>query len=288
MIATGYPTLITEIMGGGRAWTIPSQVALRDDDAVYAQCVNLAMDESSRLLIAHGLGLMVPTGSTLLGVRDELKIVASGAGVYMIVAQLAWQESGVWVYSSTNQVVAPVEVPTTEGSMVLGAEDDLWGGVPSLAVARDLTFGLAIQFINSNASARTVGINRHVRELAYTPPEPVSGGSGNYAPILTSPLMVDFDPATEAAEIAQNVRTIMATPLRSSPLYRAFGVSTEALDRPMPAAIQLLEAELIRAIELWEPRVRVTAISWAGSNLDGTLTPTVRLSVISTGQTVTL
>lgn len=88
---------------------------------------------------------------------------------------------------------------------------------------------------------------------------------------------VNFAPASTAEEILQNVRTILATPVYSVPLDRAFGVNAELLDLPLPVAKAKLTAEIVQAIQKSEPRVEVTRVSFTGEAIAGRLQPTVRL-----------
>jgi hypothetical protein len=66
---------------------------------------------------------------------------------------------------------------------------------------------------------------------------------------------------TAAAEVLQNVATILATPKGSVPLYREFGVSMEAIDRPIPVAKTLLIAQVTEAVEEFEPRAKVVKVT---------------------------
>lgn len=88
---------------------------------------------------------------------------------------------------------------------------------------------------------------------------------------------VNFAPATVVEEILQNVRTILATPVYSVPLNRAFGVNAELLDLPLPVARSRLAAEIVQAVQKFEPRVEVTQVLFTGDALTGKLQPTVRL-----------
>lgn len=88
---------------------------------------------------------------------------------------------------------------------------------------------------------------------------------------------VNFAPATTAEEIFQNVRIILATPVYSVPLDRSFGVNAELLDLPMPVSRAKLSAEIVQAIQKFEPRVEVTRVSFTGEPINGKLQPTVRL-----------
>ncbi len=94
---------------------------------------------------------------------------------------------------------------------------------------------------------------------------------------MTAPAAVNFAPATTEEEILQNVRTILATPVYSVPLDRAFGVNAELLDLPMPVSRAKLTAEIVAAIRKFEPRVEVVKVSFAGDAIAGRLQPTVRL-----------
>lgn len=93
---------------------------------------------------------------------------------------------------------------------------------------------------------------------------------------------VSFMPGNEAEEILQNVRTILTTPKYSVPLDRTFGLSTTMLDAPIPVAQARLTAEIISAIHLYEPRVRVTKVLYQGDAMDGVIRPTVRVRIVGT------
>ncbi|MDR1978308.1 MAG: GPW/gp25 family protein [Synergistaceae bacterium] len=89
---------------------------------------------------------------------------------------------------------------------------------------------------------------------------------------------IDFAPANVVAEIMQNVRIIFTTMKYSVPLDRLFGVDAVMLDRPMPKAMAALQAEIVAAIHRYEPRCRVTKVSFDG-DLDGRLVPKVRIKI---------
>lgn len=94
---------------------------------------------------------------------------------------------------------------------------------------------------------------------------------------MSTPTAVNFAPATTIEEILQNVRTILATPVYSVPLDRAFGVNAELLDLPMPVSRAKLAAEIVQAVQKFEPRAEVTKVLFAGDAAVGQLLPTVRL-----------
>ena len=80
------------------------------------------------------------------------------------------------------------------------------------------------------------------------------------------------------AEVIQTVRTICATTKYSVPLDRRFGLNAVMLDAPTPKAMAALQAEIIMAIRKYEPRARVTQVSFEG-DMDGKLIPKVRVRI---------
>lgn len=90
---------------------------------------------------------------------------------------------------------------------------------------------------------------------------------------------IDFAPATERAEILQNVATILATPRFSVPYDRRFGIYPDYLDGPLPVAQARASADIIDAIHRLEPRCRVVSVSFTGDAADGTMAPRVRVSI---------
>lgn len=89
---------------------------------------------------------------------------------------------------------------------------------------------------------------------------------------------IDFAPQNVVVEILQNVRTIFTTMKYSVPLDRLFGVNAVMLDKPMPKAMAALQAEIVMAIHRYEPRCRITQVSFEG-DLDGKLVPKVRIKI---------
>lgn len=93
---------------------------------------------------------------------------------------------------------------------------------------------------------------------------------------------INFSPDT-LTEILQNVQTILSTPKYSVPLDRDFGIDVTMLDEPLPVAQARLTAEIIEAVQRWEPRVQVTKVSYDGDfadGMDGILRPRVRVRII--------
>lgn len=95
---------------------------------------------------------------------------------------------------------------------------------------------------------------------------------------------IDFAPSTEVEEILQNVRTILSTRIGTVPLHRDFGLTWEHIDKPYQVARSLMQAEIIDAIEEYEPRARIKSVTFndnAADAMEGLLKPRV---VISTGE----
>jgi phage baseplate assembly protein W len=91
---------------------------------------------------------------------------------------------------------------------------------------------------------------------------------------------IDIAPASAAAEIAQNVRMILATPKYSVPLYREFGISRDMVDKPTEAAKSLIVGEILDAIQTYEPRCEVEDITFERDELSGRLSPAVEVKII--------
>ena len=92
---------------------------------------------------------------------------------------------------------------------------------------------------------------------------------------------INFAPSTEAEEILQNVKCILATTKFSVPLDRDFGIDASMVDMPMEVAKAQLVSEIIMAVAKYEPRAAVTDISFE-AEIDGILKPKVRLRINET------
>lgn len=90
---------------------------------------------------------------------------------------------------------------------------------------------------------------------------------------------ISFSPTNEVEEILQNVKTILTTTKYSVPLDREFGINAEILDMPLPYVQAKLTAEIISAIQKYEPRVVVNKIIYNGDGQEGKLIPTVRVVI---------
>jgi phage baseplate assembly protein W len=97
--------------------------------------------------------------------------------------------------------------------------------------------------------------------------------------ILTDPGLVDFAPIEEAAEIVQNVKTILSTRKYDVPLRRDFGLDASVVDQPLPRAKAGISADIIAAIKRYEPRAEITKVSFDGDGISGALKPRVRIRI---------
>ena len=93
---------------------------------------------------------------------------------------------------------------------------------------------------------------------------------------------IDFG-ATGVAEVIQNVRMILTTPIFSVPLDRDFGTDFSLLDNPQPMAMAKLTNAIFVAIRKYEPRVEIIGVDFlhdAGDLLDGKIIPKVTIGRI--------
>ena len=87
---------------------------------------------------------------------------------------------------------------------------------------------------------------------------------------------IDFG-ASGAKEILQNVRMILSTPEFSAPMGRGFAWNPN-VDAPINIAQAKTAARLVEAIRLYEPRAKVTKVTFQGDQ-NGMLKPIVRVRV---------
>lgn len=88
--------------------------------------------------------------------------------------------------------------------------------------------------------------------------------------------------ATSVREIIQNVKTILSTFVNTVPLDRDFGVDPEYIDAPMPTNRALFNAEVVKKVQKYEPRVEVVRVLWNESLteiVDGRVVPAVRIRI---------
>lgn len=93
---------------------------------------------------------------------------------------------------------------------------------------------------------------------------------------------VNFAPNSVAAEIVQNVRTILTTRRGDVPLDRDFGLTWEHIDKPVNVAEALMRTEIIDVLETYEPRCRVLSVTFPTDSQDpreGILRPKVIIEI---------
>lgn len=83
-------------------------------------------------------------------------------------------------------------------------------------------------------------------------------------------------------EILQNISMIVTTPKGSVPLDRNFGVDMSALDMPLEIAENIFTAQIIEAIQDYEPRVTVDKVTYEKDHLTGKLKPKVKVIINAT------
>lgn len=91
---------------------------------------------------------------------------------------------------------------------------------------------------------------------------------------------IHFAPATRKEEILQNIAVILSSPKFSVPLDRGLGLAQRFLDKPIQAAQPILIAEVLDAIEAYEPRVEVLDVTFALGDTPGALIPIVEVDIL--------
>ncbi|MBU5672652.1 lysozyme [Paenibacillus brevis] len=102
--------------------------------------------------------------------------------------------------------------------------------------------------------------------------------------MLTPGSWVDFAPASTAAEVGQNIRTIVSTYLGSSPGARTIGIDySDVLDGPIPVLKARLAGIITTAIMEQEPRAVIVSIDFLEteeeSALYGRLVPVIKYAL---------
>ena len=92
---------------------------------------------------------------------------------------------------------------------------------------------------------------------------------------------IDFG-AVGKSEIFQNVKFIILTEYFSCPLDREFGMDYSMVDRPMRIAEAVLTQEVALKISMYEPRVQFREIRFEEDMLNGKLSPSVVVALLST------
>lgn len=90
---------------------------------------------------------------------------------------------------------------------------------------------------------------------------------------------IELIPSSEAADIVQNVKTLLLTTKGTVPLDRELGLSAEIIDKPLNIAQAQFIREAAGAIRKYEPRARLKEAVFSGAAADGRLDVRIRLEV---------
>ena len=101
----------------------------------------------------------------------------------------------------------------------------------------------------------------------------------NYTVTANEQKKINLAPKTEAEEILQNVHMIISTTQFSVPFNREFGLSSKFLDKPTPIAKAMIIAEVMDAIEKYEPRATVESVTFKENETPGVLIPRVEVKI---------
>ena len=116
----------------------------------------------------------------------------------------------------------------------------------------------------------------------YTEADRAFEGMGMKIDVTAGLSGINFSPQSKAAEVIQNVRCILATRKGSVPFDRAFGVSWDMLDRPLPVAKAMMIAAVVEAVQEYEPRAAVRGVRFSddpASAMEGRLSPVVTIEI---------
>lgn len=94
---------------------------------------------------------------------------------------------------------------------------------------------------------------------------------------------INFAPQSTVEEVLQNVATIISTPRFTVPLARGLGLKQEFLDRPIQIAQTLIVADVLDAVEEYEPRAEVLSVTYEIGDSPGKLIPVAKVEVKEDG-----
>lgn len=80
--------------------------------------------------------------------------------------------------------------------------------------------------------------------------------------------------------IYENLRILFSTPVGSVVLDRDFGIDWSIVDMPLQKAKAVLTIEYMEKVKKYEPRVKVTQVSFEMSNIEGILKPKVVFELV--------
>lgn len=91
---------------------------------------------------------------------------------------------------------------------------------------------------------------------------------------------INLAPDTVTEDVLQNVSVILATTQFTVPLDRGLGLSQRYLGKPIQTAKAIIISEIMEAIETYEPRAQVEAVTFEiDEDVPGKLIPYVEVTI---------
>lgn len=101
-----------------------------------------------------------------------------------------------------------------------------------------------------------------------------------YTVDISKDLNLSLNEPDLVASVLQNIAIILKTTHGSCPMFRNFGLPQDHVGLPIPAAQQLLVAEIKTAIEEFEPRASVISVTFSSSTSSPTgVVPIVEVEI---------
>lgn len=97
---------------------------------------------------------------------------------------------------------------------------------------------------------------------------------------VTIDKFISIMPENEFEEIAQNVRMIITTLKKQVPLDRGFGLDSALVDMPINVAQVRMTANIVTAVNEFEPRVKVKKVNFSGDGVEGLVVASVIVEII--------
>lgn len=96
--------------------------------------------------------------------------------------------------------------------------------------------------------------------------------------ISTDNIQLTFDyTSSEIGNIKRCLATLYSTKEGSQPLDRKFGLNNSFMGKPLPVAKNEFALEVVEKTELYEPRVKVSEITYHHDEKEGVMYPTIHL-----------
>lgn len=90
---------------------------------------------------------------------------------------------------------------------------------------------------------------------------------------------INLAPQTVQDEVLQNIKMIIENPKFSVPLNRDFGLAQEFLDKPLQAAQAMLVADVIEAVDKYEPRAEIKSVILKRGEKPGRYVPILEVEI---------